>query len=58
MKKYLIHCPEEEKESDICNETGDAFVVKEVIKKIKDLKGVTQESVVLYDKLVKGLRHY
>ena len=45
---------EDEKESDICNETGDAFVVKEVIKKIKDLKGVTtQESVVLYDKLVK-----
>lgn len=53
-EEILDSLSEEEKESDICNETGDAFVVKEVIKKIKDLKGVTtQESVVLYDKLVK-----
>jgi type I restriction enzyme M protein len=53
-EEILDSLSEDEKESDICNETGDAFVVKEVIKKIKDLKGVTtQESVVLYDKLVK-----
>lgn len=53
-EEILDSMSEDEKESDICNETGDAFVVKEVIKKIKDLKGVTtQESVVLYDKLVK-----
>lgn len=42
-EEILESLTEEEKETDVVNETGDAFVAKEVTKKIKELRGEKDE---------------
>ncbi len=59
-EEILDSLSEEDKESAICNEAKDAFVAKELTKKIKDLKGTKLadekellEKLVRADKLIK-----
>lgn len=53
-EELLDELTEEEKESDIVNDTNDAFVLKNVTKSIKVLKKAnTQEELDLYHKLLK-----
>lgn len=52
LEEILETLTEEEKESEICNESCDAFVPKEVVKKAKELKSEKDvDSVRLYEKL-------